>query len=692
MILLRKALAALLALALGAPASAGQNSRPATPPTGTPAVPVAGMDLRIGVPGAEAGALTPQPVQLGPGLDLPAAVGTQGPAAAARTEAASAAAVRAETGAAERDPGAAAVPAIGPLQVVASEQPAGAEPEDKPDVAAGAAAAKAVVKDLKPGDPGWVVPTRPAGAPASIAEMSLEPEAGRTYHPSPEDWSDEVIYSLVIDRFERGPGFRTQGDPADPHSRHGGNLKGLLARLDYVQPLATTMVITPLHTNAPNPSIGYYAYHGYWAIDLGTVEPFIGTLEDAKAAVAAAHAKGMRVLIDPAINHMGPVFVYKGEPGWSGMDGAPKEIGRWQYDVYPVELRDPAHYERRGPIADWNALDQRLHGDFPPDLRKLRTDRPETQDVIIHTVLWWIKELDADGLRIDSHDHIHRSFWDRFFPALRAYTARLGKTNFFVPGELFHGDPKNVAAEVGPGKLDGAYNYPEYFWGKKALHGQESTHALAWGFYQISKAFGAAAKRLIRFIDNQDKPRFLKPGEPLGVLQVALAYVFFSIGIPFVQYGTEQALRDLGTEDLGFGTEREDLWKIGFAQDGPMYRYIAELNRLRKQHPALRRGEQYIRWVDPETPEGQPFTGVYAFSRIYKDQEVVVVMNTSGEERTVDMWVDAERSPAGAVLVDALDGSYSVATRAEGPGARVSVKVPGHQARLLVRGKPAGGS
>ncbi|PMV16793.1 hypothetical protein C1X17_30200, partial [Pseudomonas sp. FW305-3-2-15-C-TSA2] len=88
-------------------------------------------------------------------------------------------------------------------------------------------------------------------------------------------------------------------------------------------------------------------------------------------------------------------------------------------------------------------------------------------------------------------------------------------------------------------------------------------------------------------------------------------------------------------------------------------------------YPALRRGEQYVRWSDPNG------AGMYAFSRIYQGQEVLVVINTSGQPRDGEMWMDEEITPGGAALEDALDPGYGLVAQ-HGPtgGTRVSVAIP----------------
>ncbi|MDE2290624.1 MAG: hypothetical protein KGL53_00970, partial [Elusimicrobia bacterium] len=172
----------------------------------------------------------------------------------------------------------------------------------------------------------------------------------------------------------------------------------------------------------------------------------------------------------------------------------------------------------------------------------------------------------------------------------------------------------------------------------------------------------------------------------------------FSTGIPLVYYGTEQAFRQNtdrldpeGPQAPADPQNREDMFPEGqfksassagdkFDVDSPSFKVLARFQQLRKELPALRRGDQFVRWSDPWGP------GVYAFSRIYQGQEVLVVMNTADEARSADMFVDSGLSPPGAHLADRLDGAYAAETYAPaGGGSRVIVSVPAHGVRVLVK-------
>lgn len=531
----------------------------------------------------------------------------------------------------------------------------------------------------------------PADAPKTLAEVSLEPESGRKYAASPEDWRDEVFYSIFVDRFARGGEAKPWGDPQSGQTWHGGNIQGVIDKLDYMKGMGvTTIMLTSLVMSAPG------GYHGYWPVHMMAVDPHYGSMADYKKLVAEAHKRGMRVVMDLAVNHVGKVFTYEDNNHWGGI----RKVVNWLRRFKPLDLAKEEHFYRRGVIADWNDPDQALRGDFPPDLRHFNVENKATQDLLIKMAKWWIKETDIDGFRLDAYRHMHPSFWARFHHEIRGYAAGLGKKNFLQLGELSVGLESDLVGHMGPGKLDSAFSYPAYRRDNAALHGRDATRMLEVSFWEAAAKLGEAADRLLRFIDNHDTYRFMREGTPMPVFKLALAYLLFSTGIPMVYAGTEQAVRQavetMAPENPSLPADphnREDLFAGGgfksrFTQGDVLqagtasYEQFKRLADLRKKHAALRRGAQYVRWSDPNG------AGIFAFSRILDGQEVVVVINTSGDTRSADMWVDGVVTPAGTPLADELDPGYSPKTyQPDGGGSKLHVDVPPHAVRVLIKRK-----
>jgi alpha-amylase len=126
-----------------------------------------------------------------------------------------------------------------------------------------------------------------------------------------EDWRDEIIYQVLVDRFANGDaGNDYRVDYSSLGHWHGGDWKGLEDRLDYIQELGvTTIWISPVVKNVDTDA-GFDGYHGYWTQDLDAPNPHFGDVPALRRMVASAHDKGLRVILDIVTNHMGQLFYY----------------------------------------------------------------------------------------------------------------------------------------------------------------------------------------------------------------------------------------------------------------------------------------------------------------------------------------------------------------------------------------------
>ena len=149
------------------------------------------------------------------------------------------------------------------------------------------------------------------GGAASLGCLKLDDAAPITISTHVDDWRDEVIYQVLVDRFANGDtGNDYNVDRSSLGKWHGGDWKGLEDHLDYIQGLgATTLWISPVVKNVDTDA-GFDAYHGYWMQDLTQTNPHFGDLPALRHLVAAAHDKKMRVILDIVTNHFGQLFYY----------------------------------------------------------------------------------------------------------------------------------------------------------------------------------------------------------------------------------------------------------------------------------------------------------------------------------------------------------------------------------------------
>lgn len=326
---------------------------------------------------------------------------------------------------------------------------------------------------------------------AALAAVSLAfPAVAQDYRQRlPQD---EVIYFVLPDRFEngdprndrggyKGDRLKTGYDPTAKGYYHGGDLKGLTQRLDYLHALGITAIwFAPIFKNKPvqgpkgDESAGY---HGYWVTDFTQVDPHFGTNAEFKAFVDAAHARGMKVYMDIIANHTADVIQYRecGDKGCSyrsiadypyqrkgGVGGAAINSGflgvhvptteNWAkltdpsfaYTPFipeaersikvPAWLNDPIYYHNRGN-SDWYG-ESVIQGDFS-GLDDLMTEHPRVVEGLIEIFGSWIDDYGIDGFRIDTAKHVNPEFWQAFVPAMKARAEAKGIPNFHIFGEVY---------------------------------------------------------------------------------------------------------------------------------------------------------------------------------------------------------------------------------------------------------------
>jgi alpha-amylase len=122
------------------------------------------------------------------------------------------------------------------------------------------------------------------------------------------DWRDQIIYQVLVDRFENGdPSNDINVEPNIPARYHGGDWQGLIDRMDYIEELGITALwISPVVRNVEEDA-GFASYHGYWAQDLIRTNPHFGDIMTLRRLVDEAHS---RDIMDIVTNHMGQLFYY----------------------------------------------------------------------------------------------------------------------------------------------------------------------------------------------------------------------------------------------------------------------------------------------------------------------------------------------------------------------------------------------
>jgi glycosidase len=436
---------------------------------------------------------------------------------------------------------------------------------------------------------------------------------------------DEIVYFVLPDRFENGDtsndGGGLQGDrlttgfdPTHKGFYHGGDLKGLTRRLDYIQGLGATAIwLGPVYKNKPvqgGPGEESAGYHGYWITDFTTVDPHFGTEKDLRAFVDAAHTRGMKVYLDIITNHTADVIQYrecanapcsyrsradypyvrKGGPGGAAInegfagDGVRtvENFARltdpgYAYTPFvppaeasikvPEWLNSPIYYHNRGNSDFWG--ESSLNGDFV-GLDDLMTENPRVVQGFIDIYGDWIERYRIDGFRIDTARHVDAEFWRAFVPAMLKRARAKGIPNFHIFGEVAADgvDVAQLARHTRNDKLPSVLDFGFAGAVKQVLAEDAGTSVLARLYADDVLYEGGvpAALRLPTFTGNHDFGRFAflvqkaRPAMPdeqvLQRVLLANAMMLLLRGVPVVYYGDEQGFVGHGVDQAA----RQDMF------------------------------------------------------------------------------------------------------------------------------------
>lgn len=438
---------------------------------------------------------------------------------------------------------------------------------------------------------------------------------------------DEIVYFLLPDRFENGDTSNDRGgltggrlvtgfDPTAKGFYHGGDLKGLISRLDYIQGLGATAVwLGPIYKNKPvqgAPGHESAGYHGYWITDFTHVDPHFGSDQDMHALADALHARGMKLYLDIVVNHTADVIGYRecptgpcpyrsradypytrrggvaGEainPGFLG-DAASYQtdenfarLTRPDYAYTPFVpageehvkvpdwLNDPIYYHNRGSSTFRG--ESSTMGDFD-GLDDLMTENPRVVRGFIEIFGRWIDDYAIDGFRIDTAKHVNPEFWQHFVPAMRERAAARGIPNFHMFGEVSTSgfDPAELARHTRVDGLPAVLDFGFAAAVRETVAGPTGTDRLAELFADdaLYEGGAAGARQLPTFISNHDMGRFgyfvrkaLPRADDAEVLRrVTLGYAMLMTlrGVPVIYYGDEQGFAGTG----GDQDAREDMF------------------------------------------------------------------------------------------------------------------------------------
>lgn len=221
--------------------------------------------------------------------------------------------------------------------------------------------------------------------------------------------SGDAIYLIVPDRFSNGDpanddaGMRERSDRSVPTKRHGGDLAGMRAQLDYIHDLGFTMVWpTPLLEN----NQAAYSYHGYALTDYYKVDPRFGSNEDYRNFVAAANARGIGVIHDVVLNHIGTGHWWMHDMPSSDWINHGKTFVKTNNQHTVAQDIHAAPEDKAGFFDGW----------FDASMPDVNQKNKLVARYLIQNTLWWIEYANLSGIREDTYSYADPAFlndWNR---------------------------------------------------------------------------------------------------------------------------------------------------------------------------------------------------------------------------------------------------------------------------------------
>jgi glycosidase len=457
------------------------------------------------------------------------------------------------------------------------------------------------------------------------------------------DWRDAVMYFVLLDRFSDGDASNNKAEQGvkTPANFQGGDLKGLLNKINagYFNTLGVNTLWISSPVDAPDGKYkgtdgeDYTGYHGYWPTNLNKVEERLGDLALLKQVVAAAHQKGIRVVMDYVMNH-----VHSSSPTY-------KSNASWFWSL---------NYNNKtcvcGQGCSWDADPDRLRCWFMDYLPDFNFSNSAARQYSVQNAIKWIKDSGVDGYRLDAVKHIDMQWLTDLRKQVKALTP--GAQPFYMVGETFTNSKSLLKQYIDPAtKLDGQFDFPLRAELVKVILMRQGTFYDLHGFLNANDGYYGSGAIMGTFIGNHDLPRsihlaedtpqfgqwdsgksrawfnlpsqpnYAKPYERLAVAYTALLTL---PGIPLIYYGDEVGLAGGGDPD----NRRPMPWSGHNSHQSALKAHMTKLTKIRAQHPALRHGARKQHWVAND---------VYAYSMTQGADKLYVVLNRSDSQQQISL-------------------------------------------------------
>lgn len=463
--------------------------------------------------------------------------------------------------------------------------------------------------------------------------------------------SSDVLYLIMPDRFANGdasndviPGMlEDRVDRNDSFARHGGDFEGIEQHLDYIADLGVTSVwLNPIQENDMQGG----SYHGYAITDYYQADRRFGSNEEFRTLVEQAHSKGLKIVMDMIFNHCGSEnYLFKDMPSkdWFNFKG-----NYVQTTFKTATQSDPyaSDYEKKIAVDGW----------FTQSMPDFNQRNRHVATYLIQSSIWWIEYAGINGIRQDTHPYADFDMMARWCKAVNDEYPR-----FNIVGETWLGNNVLISywqknsplAHPRNSYLPTVMDFPLMDHMNKAFD-EETTDGYGglsrFHEYLSQDIVFADPMHLLTFLDNHDTSRFYRSEadtKNLDRYKQALAFLLTTRGIPQIYYGTEILMA--ADKANGDGLLRCD-FPGGWQND--THNYFDAANRTALQNEAFSYLKKLLQWrkgneviAKGKLKHFSPRQGVYAYERKHGDQSVVVFLNGTDREQTIDLSAYQEILP-----------------------------------------------
>ncbi len=472
--------------------------------------------------------------------------------------------------------------------------------------------------------------------------------------------SSDVLYLIMPDRFANGDPSNDQikmrmpykVDRNDPNARHGGDLKGISDRLDYLSNLGVTAIwLNPVLENDMEGG----SYHGYATTDYYKVDPRFGTNEDYRNLIADAHGKNMKVVMDMIFNHCGSDHPWMRDipsQDWFNNLGEYVQTSHMKemyFDNYASE------YDKSKMADGW----------FVSTMPDLNQKNRHIAKYLIQNSIWWIEYSGVDGIRQDTYPYAD---YDMMIDWVEAVEKEYPKYN--IVGEAWLNNPIGTAFWQRDSKLNNRKDtqlksvMDFRFMGLSHSAFFEETGEWNGGLHGIYDHMTydyiyPDIYNVLRFLDNHDTDRFLKeyPTDLSGWKQ-GIAFLLTMPGTPQLYYGTELLMHGNKSKSDGYirldvpggwpgdktdqfsREDRDDIQNEAFD-------YLSKLLHWRRGNDIIANGKMKHYVLQK---------GVYVYERYLGDKNVLVFMNGTANDVEINLNRYAESIKGRSSGKDVISG------------------------------------